>query len=353
MIKFRKGPIAALMLGIASLTGLSMVTMPVTEVQAGSVDPDSVHNDFLKIGVEEPLPASRNVMLGLNKTMIVEVPRDLRDVVVSNPEFVDAVVQSSNRVYLIAKQLGNANVFFFDENGEQILSVDIRIEHVSAPTVGAYRTTVADDTDDLALLLERMAAGDVPREMRTETLRFRDLDPSCIVESCIAVMRPIASSADFGTYRASGSLSACTSRITARRTAHRNIGFATKRDRSVASVTSFYADHRLIDKVHNGAEGDTLRVAKAPVIVASRAGSARVGAVDSDDDQRDQERRAASPYRQPGRHGVTLGSVTVFFPGVPSRLHTRSSWSWMVIGQTPNVSIGTSLGLSTGGGSAR
>lgn len=128
MIKLPKAPIAALMLGIAGLAGLSLMAPVVDQVQAGTVDPDSVHNDYLKIGVEEPLPAARNVMLGLNKTMIVEVPRDLRDVVVSNPEFVDAVVQSSNRVYLIAKQLGNANVFFFDENGEQILSIDIRIE---------------------------------------------------------------------------------------------------------------------------------------------------------------------------------------------------------------------------------
>ncbi len=128
MIKFAKSTVAALMLGIASFTGLSAVGIHDQAAFAGSSDTDVTHNDFLKIGFDEPLPASRDVLLGLNKTMVVEVPRDLRDVVVSNPEFVDAVVQSSNRVYLIAKQLGNANVFFFDENGEQILSVDVRIE---------------------------------------------------------------------------------------------------------------------------------------------------------------------------------------------------------------------------------
>ncbi len=128
MIKFAKSTVAVLMLGIASFTGLSAVGIHDQAAFAGSSDTDVSHHDFLKIGFDEPLPASREVLLGLNKTMVVEVPRDLRDVVVSNPEFVDAVVQSSNRVYLIAKQLGNANVFFFDENGEQILSVDVRIE---------------------------------------------------------------------------------------------------------------------------------------------------------------------------------------------------------------------------------
>ncbi|MEZ5923537.1 MAG: type II and III secretion system protein family protein [Hyphomicrobiaceae bacterium] len=128
MIKLAKSSVAALMLGLASFAGLSAVAVQTMPATAGSTDTDVSHNDYLKIGFDDPLPASRNVLLGLNKTMIVEVPRDLRDVVVSNPEYVDAVVQSSNRVYLIAKQLGNANVFFFDENGEQILSIDVRIE---------------------------------------------------------------------------------------------------------------------------------------------------------------------------------------------------------------------------------
>ena len=128
MIKLAKSTVAALMLGLAGFTGLSAVGINQQAALAGASETDVSHHDFLKVGFDEPLPASRDVLLGLNKTMVVEVPRDLRDVVVSNPEFVDAVVQSSNRVYLIAKQLGNANVFFFDENGEQILSIDVRIE---------------------------------------------------------------------------------------------------------------------------------------------------------------------------------------------------------------------------------
>jgi pilus assembly protein CpaC len=128
MIKLARRTVAALMVGIGSFTGISAVDIASLPAVAGATETDVVHSDFLKIGFDEPLPANRNVLLGLNKTMIVEVPRDLRDVVVSNPEYVDAVVQSSNRVYLIAKQLGGANVFFFDENGEQILSLDVRIE---------------------------------------------------------------------------------------------------------------------------------------------------------------------------------------------------------------------------------
>ena len=60
---------------------------------------------------------------------MVEMPRNLRDVMVSAPEIVDAVVQTSNRVHLIGKKIGQSNVFFFDENGEEVLTLEIAVEH--------------------------------------------------------------------------------------------------------------------------------------------------------------------------------------------------------------------------------
>ena len=46
---------------------------------------------------------------------------------VSDPDKVDAVVQSSNRIFLIAKKLGQTNAFFFDSKGQQILTLEISI----------------------------------------------------------------------------------------------------------------------------------------------------------------------------------------------------------------------------------
>ncbi len=119
---------AAAFLAAAGLAGAAGIALKPQVAIAGSDNPDVGHNGLLRISSEEVLPASRNIMVGLNKTLLVEVPRDLRDVVVSNPENLDAVVQTANRVYLIAKKLGDANVFFFDENGEQILTLEVRIE---------------------------------------------------------------------------------------------------------------------------------------------------------------------------------------------------------------------------------
>ena len=60
----------------------------------------------------------------------MQFPFELKDVLVSDPDKVDAVVQSSNRVFLIAKRLGETNAFFFDTKGQQILTLEI----ASAPT---------------------------------------------------------------------------------------------------------------------------------------------------------------------------------------------------------------------------
>ena len=41
--------------------------------------------------------------LGVDKSMLIELPMDLENVLVSNPEVVDAVVKSRRQIYLLAK----------------------------------------------------------------------------------------------------------------------------------------------------------------------------------------------------------------------------------------------------------
>ena len=90
--------------------------------------PSNTHTSVLHITEAEGLPQTRTVRIGKNKSMLIEMPRDLRDVMVSAPEIVDAVVQTSNRVHLIGKKVGQSNAFFFDANGEQILTLEISVE---------------------------------------------------------------------------------------------------------------------------------------------------------------------------------------------------------------------------------
>ncbi|MGD0141829.1 MAG: type II and III secretion system protein family protein [Rhizomicrobium sp.] len=73
-------------------------------------------------------PASEHITLGLNKAAIVQLDSDARDVMVSNPAIVDAVVRTPRRVFLLGVKTGQSNAFFFDAAGHQILSIDIHVE---------------------------------------------------------------------------------------------------------------------------------------------------------------------------------------------------------------------------------
>lgn len=72
--------------------------------------------------------ASKSIVLPLNKAAIVELPQAAADVLVSQPTVVDAVIRSPQRVYLLGQQIGQANAFFFDANGRQILNLEIQVE---------------------------------------------------------------------------------------------------------------------------------------------------------------------------------------------------------------------------------
>jgi pilus assembly protein CpaC len=77
---------------------------------------------------DRELAHNRAIRLGVNKSLVVELPRPAGDVLVSNPELADAVLRTANRLYLIGVKLGQANVFLFDSAGAQIASFDIYVE---------------------------------------------------------------------------------------------------------------------------------------------------------------------------------------------------------------------------------
>lgn len=110
-----------------------------TRNRGGGIPFTTSHDSLIQIRANEALPQRRAIVVGLNKNVMVELPRDLRDVVVSSPEHMDAIVQSSNRVYLIGKKIGSSNAFFFDSNGEQVLILEVRIEQDTGPLEAILR----------------------------------------------------------------------------------------------------------------------------------------------------------------------------------------------------------------------
>jgi pilus assembly protein CpaC len=92
----------------------------------------NAHQSFIRVQESGGAPIRKNIKIGLGKSVLIEFPRDVRDVMVSNPVAVDAVVLSSNRVFLLARKIGEANAFFFDVNGDQFATFEVFIERETA-----------------------------------------------------------------------------------------------------------------------------------------------------------------------------------------------------------------------------
>ena len=109
---------------VATLTGGAQAADTNTNARSDlQISKDSV----LRIPPNAKFPLSKRLGLGVGRSIVVQSPVPLKDVMVSDPTRLDAVVQSSDRVFLIAKQSGQTNAFFFDEYGQQILTLEVAI----------------------------------------------------------------------------------------------------------------------------------------------------------------------------------------------------------------------------------
>lgn len=96
---------------------------------------------IIRIPANAMLPVTRQVTMGLNKVIIVELPQDGHDVIVSQTDTIDATVHTARRIMVYAKQIGSGNVFVLGRDGRQILVLDI---------------TIKRDLSELASMLRRL-----------------------------------------------------------------------------------------------------------------------------------------------------------------------------------------------------
>jgi pilus assembly protein CpaC len=82
----------------------------------------------------KPAPAAadnmmngRPLSLGVGKSVVIDLPRDIKDVLVADPKIANAVIGSAQRAYIIGAAVGQTNIVFFDSAGQQIVAYDIAV----------------------------------------------------------------------------------------------------------------------------------------------------------------------------------------------------------------------------------
>jgi pilus assembly protein CpaC len=119
----------SLLLAVGLAAALSATAQAIAQGTTREVVPplDPEHRSHLVISPLTRFPITRRITIGVDKSMLIEMPVDLQNVLVSNPEVLDAVVQSSRQVYLLAKDVGDANAFFIGPDGQKLVFLEVSV----------------------------------------------------------------------------------------------------------------------------------------------------------------------------------------------------------------------------------
>jgi pilus assembly protein CpaC len=80
----------------------------------------------LTVGAAESA-SSRRVELTAGRSVIVDLPRDAKEVFVANPAVANAVVRSTRKVFVIGMADGATSIFIMDAEGRQIAALDVTV----------------------------------------------------------------------------------------------------------------------------------------------------------------------------------------------------------------------------------
>ncbi len=109
------------------LTALAAAFAVPASAQAQS-DAVGGSRSIIRIPATATLPVTRQLTIGLNKAVIIELPQDSHDVIVSQAETIDATVHTARRIMVYGKAIGSGNVFVLGRDGRQILVLDVTIK---------------------------------------------------------------------------------------------------------------------------------------------------------------------------------------------------------------------------------
>jgi pilus assembly protein CpaC len=124
-----KRTIGAFALALSVSWGLPMATEAGNPLNGSGKTMNEVSEDgtMLHISARSAFPISKKISIGVGRSLMIQFPMELRDVMIADPSKADAIVQSSDRVFLIAKGAGTTNAFFFDAQGQQVMTMEIVI----------------------------------------------------------------------------------------------------------------------------------------------------------------------------------------------------------------------------------
>ncbi|MBF0394367.1 MAG: type II and III secretion system protein family protein, partial [Alphaproteobacteria bacterium] len=134
---------------------LELKRVPMTTAPAGTVlaEPQRV----VPLAPKPPPPRPRQstgeadvrpdgvIDLAVGKTRPIDLPGEVRDIVVGNPQTLDVLVRSATQVFLMGKAVGDTNVFFLGRDGRLIKRVEVNVQLDTETIRKLYSELMPDD----------------------------------------------------------------------------------------------------------------------------------------------------------------------------------------------------------------
>ena len=117
---FRTGTVASSIVVAGALAGAGQ------QVLANGLRGSAEGGPVLAIGSEGQTFA-RRVDLSIGRSLIVDLPRDAKEVFVANPKVANAVVRSTRKVFVIGVDNGATSIFVMDADGKQIATLEVNV----------------------------------------------------------------------------------------------------------------------------------------------------------------------------------------------------------------------------------
>ena len=100
---------------------------------------------------------ANQLKLGFKKAVVIDLSADIKDVLVADPGTVKVILRTTRRVYIIGAALGKTNIFFFDDDGRQIVALDVWVSEIVERTSDLGESFRQQQRDPVSTLFERVA----------------------------------------------------------------------------------------------------------------------------------------------------------------------------------------------------
>lgn len=105
--------------------------------------PPQVADQVLRVDLTAG-PDARVLNLPRGKSAIIELPVDVRDMLVTNPQVADAVLRNPRRIYVLGVGKGSTDAVFFDAAGRKLLTLAIRVDEDAGLLQDTLRKVLPD-----------------------------------------------------------------------------------------------------------------------------------------------------------------------------------------------------------------